>query len=182
MRVVPQSRRRVVRGGAGWWNHPHALIHNLCHTPAHPQPRPPTPNPLPAQWSVRNQSAPSTALAGWPKPINGFYGFNKSYSMGDPRCAYVGGRWFNLVYNTIGNFSWITIGVSNSSNPTGAYKIYNVDSRLIGLVSGCTAADPCFGAGPRGRGALGLGAASRPGRAAAAMFTSRPRHGRLSSL
>ena len=73
--------------------------------------------------------------------------------MGDPRCAYVAGRWFNLVYNTVGNFSWVTIGVSNSSNPTGAYKIYNVDTRLIGLVSGCTATDPCFGAtgGRRGR-------------------------------
>ena len=48
---------------------PCAPTHTIGRPPTHP----PT-HPNLTQWSVRNQSAPATPLAGWPKSTNAFYG------------------------------------------------------------------------------------------------------------
>ncbi len=94
-----------------------------------------------------------------PESVNGFFGADPATTfLSDPRCYYDAPtqRWFLSMTNVL-NFvtgrSNLVLAVSQTSDPTGAYSIYSIDTTDDGLDgtpanSGCTTASPCFGDQP----------------------------------
>lgn len=83
---------------------------------------------------------------------------NTNPILSDPRCYYDAPtqRWFASMINVL-NFntgrSNLVLAVSQTSDPTGAYNLYSIDTTDDGLNGtpadlGCNASDPCFGDQP----------------------------------
>jgi hypothetical protein len=95
-----------------------------------------------------------------PESVYTFFGLdpNTNPILSDPRCYYDAPtqRWFVSMINVL-NFntgrSNIVLAVSQTSDPTGAFNIYSIDTTDDGLNgtpadSGCNSSDPCFGDQP----------------------------------
>jgi hypothetical protein len=89
----------------------------------------------------------------------GFFGFDPSFSyLYAPRCHYDAStqRWFISVineYDSLFGRSYLALAVSKTSDPTGEYFKYVIDTSDTGLGGtpahpGCTPPAPCFGAEP----------------------------------
>ena len=101
--------------------------------------------------SIRNQATPATVAANFPKSLYNFYRGVSGDSYGDPRCVFIPGSNVFVVtsYRFNGAKSWISLAVSppvTSVAPNVAtWKVYQIDSRGIGVLAKCTAATPCIG-------------------------------------
>ncbi len=102
----------------------------------------------------------SGARLSTPESLYSFFGLdpNTNPILSDPRCYYDGPtqRWFVSMINVLNNAtgrSNLVLAVSQTSDPTGAYTLYAIDTTDDGLNgtpadSGCNASDPCFGDQP----------------------------------
>ncbi|MGA8041617.1 MAG: hypothetical protein WCA37_02325 [Terracidiphilus sp.] len=95
-----------------------------------------------------------------PEGVSTFFSLDPGVNpiLSDPRCYYDAPtqRWFVSMINVL-NFntgrSNIALAVSQTSDPTGAFNIYSIDTTDDGLNGtpanpGCNASDPCFGDQP----------------------------------
>jgi hypothetical protein len=94
-----------------------------------------------------------------PVSVNSFFGADPAVTfLSDPRCYYdiPTQRWFVSITNVL-NFSTgrsnLYLAVSQTSDPTGAFTVYSIDTTDDGLDGtpsdpGCTTASPCFGDQP----------------------------------
>ena len=95
-----------------------------------------------------------------PESVYTFFGLdpNTNPILSDPRCYYDAPtqRWFVSMINVL-NYntgrSNVVLAVSQTSDPTGAYTIYSIDTTDDGLNgtpadSGCSTSSPCFGDQP----------------------------------
>lgn len=104
--------------------------------------------------------SPSGARLTTPESVYTFFGLDPTTNpiLSDPRCYYDAPtqRWFASMINVLDfntGRSNIVLAVSQTSDPTGAYSIYSIDTTDDGLNGtpanpGCNASDPCFGDQP----------------------------------
>ena len=94
-----------------------------------------------------------------PESVNTFFNANpKSTFLSDPRCYYDAPtqRWFISMINVLDSYtgrSNIVLAVSQTSDPSGAFNIYSIDTTDDGLNgtpadSSCSTSEPCFGDQP----------------------------------
>jgi hypothetical protein len=77
--------------------------------------------------------------------LGSLLGATSADSFGDPHVEFnpTTQRWYIDTYLTNGNFNGFFLAVSQTSDPTGSYYVYRVDSQSKG-VKGCVGASACF--------------------------------------